>query len=394
MKTKSMLLTAAVAFAGMAAFIACDKQDDENQDITPPPSETPIKIKVANNQTNDTLRIDYNGTLDLSAIFSLEQAQGGTATLTYIIDRQPDFVEGTAEEYTSVEAYRVTGNLLTSIQGIRVPDTVNVPADNRLRVVREGKLKVSTAGSDTTFTIIQTGKPELVPTIALDPEITGLNNGTLTLTTTGQPRSFNATAFTISPIDFGISDIKIGIGAGDDYITISEYGGVPRAGGSTGTPGTGGYIVAYHKNNTLEEVLTDETLPQARLYINVTYVAPNAIVGIVANTEAIGTTAAASFWKLAQKSTISFVKAKLNDGTIVAYSSSDHGSLLSGNFNANTKGAGTENTSHPGWYPNVQLESPLPEVGAEISWTITHSAHFEEDGWTVIITTTRLAEQP
>jgi hypothetical protein len=325
--------------------------------------------------------VPYNGTLDLSAIFSLEQAQGGTATLTYTIDRQPDFAEGTDEEYTSVEAYRATGNTLVSIQGVRVPDNVNVPDDNRLRVVREGKLKVSTVGSDITFTIVQTGKPALVPTIALDPEIDGLDNGTLTLTTTGQPRSFNATYFTISPIDFGISDIRVDIGEGA-YITTS-LGGVPQAGGSTGTPGTGGYIVAYHKDNTLEEVLTDETLPQARLYINVELQEVTA-VGI----ELVETLPTLKANGNSARQPKQFIKILLSNGTSVTAASAgtDYGdfTVVTGHYSCTvgatpdltTSGSGAgpypaDDTTSPWRIGNIKVNNTTMNVGTRVSFKIS-----------------------
>jgi hypothetical protein len=268
--------------------------------------------------------------------------------------------------------------------------------DDRVRVVREGVLKVSAEGATAlTYTIQMTNKPAPVPVITLAEGSEGqLAGGTLTLETWGQPHLFSATAFDIV-VDFGIEDIRVGIGAAgnNNYITISEFGGVPQAGGSAGKSGTGGFIVAYYKNNTLEEVLADPSLPQARLYINVEYVDPPTVTGIVANTEAIGHKAAASFWKAGQKSTSDFVLAKLSDGTTRAYNSNGDGTLLSGKFNENTKGAGTENVSHSGWFPNVNLDG-TPATDATLSWTITHTSHFEEEGWTVVITTQKLDANP
>ncbi|MDR3184266.1 MAG: hypothetical protein LBT49_02540 [Prevotellaceae bacterium] len=370
-----------------------------------PTSPPPPQIKTlaeSPNLTNDTLSIPYEREITLNTIFSAERAADDTSTaaltLEYALERQPSFAEGSGE-WTPYDAYSVTAGTLSALAGKRVPDVLAI-SETRSRAVREGVLKVSVnragypgAAATATYVVKMTGKPDLVPVITLAEGLTGVENGTLTLTTWGQPRQITRASFKIA-LEFEEEDIKVDIGnAGDDsYITTSLSGAI-QAGGSSGKAGTGGFVVAYYKDNTLQEVLADETLPQAKLYVNVTFVDPPEVVGIELNVAAIGKCSTASFWKTGQKTTTAFVLAKLNDGTTRAYDSSQDGSLLSGNFNANTKGAGTENASHAGWYPNVNLNG-TPETDAELSWTITHANHFEETAWTVVVTTKKLAENP
>ncbi|MDR0687791.1 MAG: hypothetical protein LBF55_03775 [Prevotellaceae bacterium] len=396
MKTKSILLIAAAAFALPLAFVACDKSDEDNNNNNA--LETPSEIKVAATQTDDTLRISYNGTLDLSTIFSVEQPENGDAMLVYEVERQPDYAENSGD-YTSLTAYSVNGSTLTAATGVRVPDALN-KGEGRVRTVREGLLKVSVVGVDTlTYTIKMTGKPALTPVISVDPEIDGLVEGNkLVLQTTGGHRLFNATYFTISPIDFGEEDIRVGIGAGD-YITMAASG-VPQAGGLDGTAGTSGYVVAYYKDNTLEGVLADETLPQARLYVDVEYVAPTEVVGIELKSN-IGGCSANSFWRNnanGRQVPSAFVVLKLNNGETRAYDSStdSHFGFLAGNFSEHMEGRTTEDSDHPGWwtYVALKLNDALPEVGTAINFDVTSKEHFGEEGWTVTVTTQTVAANP
>ncbi|MDR1022934.1 MAG: hypothetical protein LBL94_06675 [Prevotellaceae bacterium] len=406
MNKQNLLRMAAATLAVSVAFAACDKEEETKSDPIDP--ETAVEIKVAATQTSDTLRIAYNGTLDLSAIFTLEQPEGGTATLSYAIDKQPEFVEGNGETYTPVAAYSVSGDTLTAAQGVRVPDAVNA-GDDRVRVVREGVLKVSAEGATAlTYTIQMTNKPALVPVITLSEALTEqLEGGILKLTTSGQLRQFTATAFDIAPIDFGSEDIKVEIGAGGEYIT--EFGvdgeitstGIFQAGGSVGTAGTGGFIVAYYKGNTLDEVLADENLPQTRLNINVEYVAPTAPVGIELYTEAIGTTGTAAFWRNnanGRQLPSSFILIKLNNGETRPYDGATDSNLgiLAGDFDQYLEGRTNEDTEHSGWWSHValKLNEDLPPVGTTVKFKVTSKAHFGEPDWTVTVETQTTAANP
>jgi hypothetical protein len=389
--------------AAVIGFTACEKEKDPEGKTEEEKKEQEqiVKLKVAATQTSDTLRVPYGGSLDLSAIFSLEQAEGGTVTLSYRINRQPEYAEGNGEYQSAGTVYSVTGSTLAS-GDVRVPDALNF-GDDRIRLVREATLKIEVPNVlDTTFTIIQTDKPALTPVISLDPEITGLVDGNkLVLQTTGTPRNFSASYFTISPIDFGIEDIRVGIGAGD-YITMAASG-IPRAGGVGQASGTGGYVVAYYKDNTLEQVLRDETLPQAKLYVDVEYVEPGTVVGIELKPEigSASTVAAVRFYSATsnqRKMPYNFIVLKLGDGSTRAYDSStdSHFGFLAGNFSEYLEGRTSEDKDHSGWWTYVGLKAdpeittpvtPLAPVGSDISFDITSKEHFGEDGWTVTVAT-------
>jgi hypothetical protein len=398
---KSILLFAAAALALPAAFVACDKPEDDNNKAP----ETPAKINVAASQTDDTLRISYNGALELSKIFSVEQPEGGAAKLVYAVERQPDYAENDGG-YTPLPAYRVGGDTLVALPDVRVPDALN-KGEGRMRVVREGLLKVSAEGVDTlTYTIKMTGKPALTPVISVDPEITGLVDGNKLVlqTITGGRRIFTVNSFTISPIDFGRDDIRVGTGGSSDYIT-TDANGVPQAGGLNAAYGTGSFVVAYYKDNTLEQVLRDETLPQARLYVDVELVESTAVVGIELKPN-IGQCNTNSFWRNnanGSQFAYNFIIVKLNNGETRNYDGQTDSNLrlLTGGFNEYLQGIGDESESHAGWFPKVSLlqgdpigTAALPPAGTTVSFTITSTAHFNEPGWTVTVTTQTLAANP
>jgi hypothetical protein len=382
MKRKNYYFLAA-ALCAMLLGNGCDKKENPEL-IIDPVDATGIKA------TTDTVRVAYGKSVDLSGYFSLEPANA-SGTLIYKVIRQPDYVEGNDEEYTAVEAYSVSGNMLISAEK-RVPDTLNAGGD-RIRIVREGRLSVALAENSEVdpreVVIIQTGKPAVAPviTLAANENFTytaGPSGKLLTLQATGLSRTFPASWFNIAPIDFDPNDIKVGIGAGD-YITM-HANGVPQAGGSGAAHGSGGFVVAYYKDHTLEEVLADATLPQARLYIDVEEYMLT-VDGIVISPN-VGLTNAASFKKSGAKASSSFVYVKLSDGSTRAFDTSQDGSVLSGEFNHYTKGV-AENSDRPGWFSNVNLNNS-PADGETLSWTITHKDHFKEEGWTVTVTTTKL----
>ncbi|MDR1881804.1 MAG: hypothetical protein LBR26_03360, partial [Prevotella sp.] len=185
----------AIAFSAMAGLVACDTDSDEPEDDG--------KAVIKHTQDKDTLYVDYNGTLDLSTVFTLEQSAKGVAKLAYKVERQPDYAEGNSEEFTTVDAYGISGSVLSAIPGVRVPDAVN--KEDRVRVVREGKLKVSVEGAKEeveplVFTIVMKDKPALVPVITLSEGLAEkLTGGKLVLENVGQYHLFTANSFTISP---------------------------------------------------------------------------------------------------------------------------------------------------------------------------------------------------
>lgn len=412
MQTKSILFAAAAAFALTAALVACDKNKNENgKDNETEGGQTSTPIKVAETQAGDTLQIRYNGALDLSKIFSAAQPEDSSAKLLYVVERQPEFVEGDSADYTAVNAYSVRGDTLFAAPDVRVPDAVS--AEGRLRVVREGKLKVLLAGVDSlTYTIKMTDKPALTPVISLGEGIAEKLAGatTLTLLTTGEFQTFPPSAFVITPaIDFGEEDIRVGR---SDTTYITAWAGIPRAGGRGASVGSGDFIVAYHKDYTLEEVLANENLPQVRLSVNVELGAATAVVGIVPNTESPATWKAGAANK--QKQLLQFVKAKLDNGEeILAQELGSAGfgafTFVSGYYSQTTSGANDVYTVTSGkYYPDEKAESPwrtgnlmlknteLP-AGSAVTFKISVAKivykdvaieHLGEDAWTVDITTT------
>ncbi|MDR0566270.1 MAG: hypothetical protein LBG47_04425 [Prevotellaceae bacterium] len=405
MQTKSILFAAAAAFALTAALVACDKNKNENgKDSETEGGQTSTPIKVAETQAGDTLQIRYNGALDLSKIFSAAQPEDSTAKLRYVVERQPEFVEGDSADYTAVNAYSVRGDTLFAAPDVRVPDAVS--AEGRLRVVREGKLKVLLAGVDSlTYTIKMTDKPALTPVISLGEGIEGLENGKLTLSTTGTPRLFTASYFTISPIDFGIEDIRVEIGSAGTgkYIDMSRSG-APQAGGLNRAAGTGGFVVAYHGDNTLEQALTDEKLPQARLYVDVELVAPTAVVGIELH-PSIGQCNGASFWRNnanGRQPASNFVLMKLNNGTKRAYDGQTDSNLRfrAGDFDGYMEGRTSADTIvvhniKTVWWTHTSLKAgDLPAVGTTVKFKVTSIAHFLDPKWTVEVETQTRSASP
>ena len=136
-RTFLLEIPACAGMAGLAAalllccLVGCDKDPVEQVEAT--------GIKA----TADTVCVAYGGTVDLSALFSIDPA-GASGSLMYSISRQPEYVEGNDAEYTEVEAYSVSGNTLASAD-VRVPDAF-VRSDAS-RTVREGKLKITLEGS-------------------------------------------------------------------------------------------------------------------------------------------------------------------------------------------------------------------------------------------------------
>lgn len=384
----------------LCCLVGCDKDPVEQVEAT--------GIKA----TADTVRVAYGGTVDLSALFSIDPA-GASGSLTYSISRQPEYVEGNDAEYTEVEAYSVSGNTLASAD-VRVPDAF-VRSD-ALRTVREGKLKITLEGSSEAesveVVIVQTDKPALTPVITLSENenytyTDGPDGKLLTLQTVGVPNVFPATWFKIAPVDFDPSDIRVGTGRVGNYIT--EFAGIPRAGGFGGATGTGGFIVAFYKDNTLEEVLADENLPQARLYVNVEYVEPDAVVGIVANTE---NPPAFRHGNTSTKSTSGFVRIKLANGEekpVGDFSSTHSFTWVSGYYSQTQPGTNDVYTVGSGkFYPdedaeslwregNLKLNNPDLPAGTEVRFkvslakTVTGGVTTEplgEAAWTVDVTST------
>ncbi|MDR1883997.1 MAG: hypothetical protein LBR26_14625, partial [Prevotella sp.] len=239
----------------------------------------------------------------------------------------------------------------------------------------------------------------LVPVITLSEGLAEkLTGGKLVLENVGQYHLFTANSFTISPIDFGIEDIRIGIGAGSYIITSPS--GVPQAGGSGSATGTGGYVVAYYKENTLEEVLANENLPQVRVNVDVELGEATEIVGIIPNTAALGTKGNASFWRNnanGRQALSGFVLVQFDNGTTAPYDATTHNlSLLAGDFDSYLEGRTTQDQEHPGWWLYVALKQneALPSVGTTVSFKITSGLHFGEPAWTATITTQTTSANP
>jgi hypothetical protein len=415
MKGKNYYFLTAVLCA-MLLGSGCNKE--KNPELIVEPPEVGINAP-------DTIRVAYNGTVPLSSFSFSITPEGTPGTLTYSI-QQPLYADN-GGDYEQVEAYKVENDALASV-ALRVPDafvrreasyTSKDPETGESievggavlasRTVLEGKLKIALSGSAVTkeVVIIQTGKPKLEPEITLgDIENYTITDGPsgklITLQTVGSPVDFKASWFKVEPIDFDLSDIRVGIGNDGGYITTNPNTLVPQAGGLNAADGTGGFVVAYHKDYDLQEVLANPELPQARLYINVDFVAENAVVGIEPH-PSIGQCTGASFWRnttQGRQNPSNFIVMVLNDGTKRAYDNGLDGAFgfLAGNFDNYLEGRTGENASHSGWWTYVALRAnvDVPQVGTSVSFQITEKAenHFLKPGWTVTITTQTLAASP
>jgi hypothetical protein len=188
-----------------------------------------------------------------------------------------------------------------------------------------------------------------------------------------------------------------------DYITITASG-VPQAGGSKGTAGTGGFVVAYLEgaSGTPGEIIADPTIPQARLYVNVDQVDPPAVVGIVASPE-IGIAKTSSFYygNTCNRTAQSLIYFKFEDETTGPFDS-DYGlDIRVGEFGGDTdendafyvKG-GSEDSGLSGWFSRALLTSSAVPAGKIITFKATVKSHANEPAWTVSITTPILAGDP
>jgi hypothetical protein len=394
MKNIKIVYAIALLTLGLAA---CKKDD---------PAPNPDGI---NSPAGNTIQIAYNGTLDLSTLFSIEPA-GATGTLSYSIT-QPSQQEN-GGDWETLDIYSLSGSdndVLGSNIYAREPDTVYY-SDNRRRKVDQGRLKVSVSGTniEKIFTIVQTSKPAIVPTaitlVNPDQYEDGPNGKLRVVKTSGVARGFSATAFDVAPIDFDPNKIFVLPQPGNTYIKAPDASNpATSAGGRDGQTGEGEYVIAFYCEGTSQNEIQAAyqqavagTVPSAKLYVNVEAVVPTDVVGIEVNTEDIGKVRLASFWRTSvngRQSALSFIKVKLNNGDAEPYNGSIHGAItvLAGEFDQYMQGYQPD-AQYPDWFSNVNLKAadPLPPIGTEVSFTVTVKAHHLEDGWTVRITTNTL----
>jgi len=351
--------------------------------------------------SNDTIYIKYNETLDVSTLFRIAPPRA-LGTLVYQIARQPDYREGADIEtpYTTVTAYSLNGSMLTSIEGVRVPDAVAAPAGSpnttSQRAVREGRLRVSLQDDASVeqleIVIVQTDKPALVPVVTVrENALNTIIDGKVTrvLTNQGGATSFNSSAFSVEPMDLelnasGNSRIMLAL-VNAPYVTPFPF----TFGGTGSETGTGGYILAYHNSMTEVEAKAEpETSTRvARLYINVIEADPEAqIVGIVLNEAVVSANTDVSvqfFQRIAPFTTNSsrgvsaFILAKLEDGTTREWGTASgsggrDGTLIVGEYSEYMENGGGANGSNPGWgNTSVRLQfSPEAPVGTPVAFTI------------------------
>ena len=400
MKMRKPLLFATMLLTAMSfAFSSCKK------DPAPRPDAEAIEFLGS----NDTIYIKYDGTLDLSEWFRIAppRAQG---TLVYRIDRQPDYREGADANapYTRVDAYSVSGNTLTSIEGVRVPGVV-IPRDGiftleRQRAVREGRLEVSLQGDASVepliIVIVQTDKPALVPvvTVSYNPLNTEIGGKmTRVLTNQGSTTSFNNSSFTIDPMDLEYTTTWQKVGDESRWVSQLNVGIVAvnapyindtfQAGGEGADPSSGGYILGYHNSMTREQALAEpETSTRvARLYVDIIAEDPESpIVGIVLNEAAISAntdTGVQFFQRIApfttnsNRSPSSFILAKLENGTTRAWGTGGgaggrDGSLIVGELSEYMQLV-TLDANNPGWSSSIRLQfDPEVPVGTPVSFTV------------------------
>ena len=381
-------------------FAACKKDD---------PAPNPEGIQ---GPANDTIQVDYNGTVDLSALFSIEPV-GAVGTLSYSNLQQPQQKE-VDNNWEAVNAYSLSGSVLTSTD-VRVPDKFY--ADNaRRRDVTEGTIKVSiqgnTAISEKTVVIVQKNKPVLTPTITLADEslYTDVPDGKLlTLKTSGSPKYIYSTTFKVAPIDFAPENIRVRPQPESSYINApSPTNPATSAGGRDGDVGEGDYVIAFYCESTVQTDIDAAlaqavagTIPFAKLYVNVEAVVPADVVGIEVDTEALGTKGRASFWRNnanGRQVPSGFIKVKLSNGDIEPYDASAHAiELLAGEFDEHLEGRSLEDPDHPGWWSHVSLKAgDLPPVGTEVSFTVSRkgAAYISKPEWTARITTNTVSSNP
>ena len=383
--------------------------------------------EIANNAV---IELQYGEEINLNTLFSIDPAKA-QGTLKYTLVEQPAYMDITTDnQYVEVNAWTLTGSTLNSIA--RVPDALTgVPG--RTREVQEGKLKVELIGgaqlSPLEVFIVQTDKPAIesiepaVVSIVDNEEYTdapdGNGNKLKTLTATdGDWTSFSLDLFNVMPLDYNRDRILVRACPNAEYIVTTSAGAVRTAGDKTKS-GTGEYVVGFYcaakgENETDDAYQARVTATYdaavasgtGRIYVNLeAFVEPDAVVGIVLNTEAIGTAGAASFWTNTtnqRKMPASFVLAKLNNGETRAWNTTNDGILMVGEFSTHMEGRTKEYTDEdfPGWWSYAAIKAAYTAldtdcpVGTDLSFKITHKDHYNETAWTVQVETERLAGNP
>ncbi|MDR0511160.1 MAG: hypothetical protein LBH06_08730 [Rikenellaceae bacterium] len=372
----------------------------------------------------DTVWVDYNGSVDLSTLFSVV---GTTGTLEYSVYRQPEYAEGSGD-YISLSAWELTGTTLNSKPNVRIPDAIAITSA-RTRAVREGLIHVAVTGSTTIapITVVAAQKKSSKP--ALTPNVYLVNNSNYTdgpdgklltlYTTSNGMRTFTASSFDVSPIDFDQNNIVVRPKSGSAYILApgaplpggTGTAAATQAGGINAAYGTGDYVIAFYPTDRSTSgiqaafdaaVAATDADPDsplgARLYVNVDYVGPDGVVGIVASTWGTSTTA---FWRNnanGRQLPNSFVLMKLNSGNTRPYDGTEDGALTiyGGQFNQYLEGRTTEDADHPGWWSHVALKASedLPPVGTNVTFTVTVKQHHLDPDWTVDVSVNTVAANP
>jgi hypothetical protein len=413
------------ALLAVTSILSSCKKDDPKI-----PDAEAILYNGAAVHSGDSIRVKYGEPIDLNTLFTLNPANA-KGQLTYSLTEQPAYSDVTTNnEVKEIKAYSLEGSTLTSIA--RVPD--ELPGTGpRSRTVLQGELKiVLTGGADLNaieVVLVQTDKPALeAPVITFsaaannDTRLTNTADGNklMTLSTSSQPTRFSSeNFFTVTPIDYDPVNILLrpGTNPASTYIRMSAAGALEVGGGfETEDHGQGQYMVAFYsaKRDTLTETnevyqarvaaafAAAEATGKHRIYVDVNYVAPTTVVGIIANTDAIGKTGKASFWRNnanGRQVPQTFILAKLNDGNTRVYDPTTDGVVMAGKFDQYLEGRTTEYET--GWWSHVALKAAFGNnldvdcpVGTDLSFTITHKDHIEEEGWTVKVETKRMAANP
>ncbi len=405
------------AFVAVAVMLAGCKKDDNNK-----PDDHATEFSGPS-----VVEVPYGGDVELDGLFT---ANGDGGEFVFTVTGQPEYSSQpeTTGEWVAVDTddiYEVEGSTLTST-AVRVPDALSSTTHVYARSVIQGKLKVElkvdgVVVDEDEFDIVQTDKPEL------QYEITYVDNENLTERTDGN-MDLNIVVgegvtllglFDISPIDFKFSDSRVvGMTSPDaTYINPSSLSIRMDVINASETDATGEYVVAFFLSakgadetddayNARKQAAYEEAVEAGsnRIYVNVEYVAPDAIVGIILNEDVIGTTSTASFWRNNANGRMipyNFVLLKLFSGETRAYdNSSDNLRIMAGEFDQYLEGRTTEYTT--GWWSHVALKQSFTDldtdcpVGTPLQFKITveGEGRFLEPDWTVTVNTERLAANP
>lgn len=420
---KKLLTSALLA---MVVLAGCKKDDPQ----TPATAfDGPEAVEVA-----------YGGSVDLNTLFS---ANGVGGEFVYTLAGQPEYMSypETGGQYALVDAdgvYSVEGSTLTS-EEVRVPDELPAETYAHERLVLQGKLKVElkvggAVVDSEEYDIVQTDKP------ALQYEISYVDNNALVVRPDGN-RDYNLvlgqdalplhSLFNIDPIDYQYDPTRIFVmtNQGATYINESSLAIKTAEIRESGVDATGDFVVAFflsprgesetdEEYNARRDAAYAEALEAGsnRVYVNVTYVEADAVIGIVAHEDAIGNSGTASFWRNnanGRQVPSNFVLMKLSSGDTRPYDSSkDEFTIMAGEFDEFLEGRTTEFTpDYPGWWSHVALKLSFTDldvdcpVGTLLQFKVSVQdkkdnggnvieTRFLQPEWTVTIDTDRKAGNP